>query len=555
MAELLEGVIPYPPQDAEKYNRLRWWYGLPLGDILDRAADILPDKEAFVDGRSRLTYAQARDQADRLALGLVEAGIKPLDRVMVQLPNWNEFAYIYFALQKMGAIPVLLIDRYRQLEIQRMARLSGASAWILPAEYKNTDYRPIIEEVSAGSSDLSRVITVRGEVDGCLSLDRVMGEQDLGPAGRARLAALRPDPMQVAHMGPTGGTTGAPKIVPRTHNSLITGFDFCSKAWQLHSEDVTLLPGPIGHDLTYSKGFIGSVLCMAKVVFSDSTENEHLFKTIEQERVTAMVLVPTLAQRMLQFEDLESFDLSSLKKMHSAGGASHPDLVREVTRRLNMTFYNGYGATEGITAITRPYDHVETACTSVGRPTCPYDTYKVIDPQGNELPANQQGELVLKGPGVFTGYYRNPEENRRSFTADGLFKTGDVAVIDERGYITLTGRLKEMINRGGESISATDIERLISGHPQVTTVAVVPMPDPDLGERACAYIQPAQGARLSFQEVISFLKSQKASVLQLPERIEFIEAMPYTQAQKLNKKALIQDIEKKLAAEKGSQNA
>ncbi|MDZ7761396.1 MAG: AMP-binding protein [Desulfovermiculus sp.] len=545
MTDLLEGVVPYPPEDAQRYNHFRWWYGLPLGDVLDRAADILPGKEGFVDRTSRLTYAQARDTADRLALGLLEAGIQPLDRILIQLPNWNEFVYVYFALQKLGAIPVLLIDRYRQFEIEHLGRLSGATAWIGPVEYKKTDYKPIIQDVLAEVPELQTVITVRGYVEGWLSLDKLMARES-SPTDGERLAALRPDPMQVAHMGPTGGTTGAPKIVPRTHNSLITGFDFCSKAWQLHSEDVTLLPGPIGHDLTYSKGFIGSVLSMAKVVFSDSTENQYLFQTIERERVTAIVLVPTLAQRMLQFEDLESYDVRSLRKMHSAGGASHPDLVREVSRKLNMKFYNGYGSTEGITTITRPYDDVETACRSVGQPTCPYDTYKVIDSRGNELPPNQQGELVLKGPGVFTGYYRSPEENHKAFTADGYFKTGDLARIDEQGYITLTGRLKEMINRGGESISATEIERLISEHPRVAAVAVIPMPDRDLGERACAYIEPAQEARLSFDEIISFLKSKKASVLQLPERIEFIKAMPYTQAQKLNKKALIQDIERKL---------
>ncbi len=548
MTELLEGVVPYPPEDVQRYNHFRWWYGLPLGDVLDRAADVLPDKEAFVDDQTRLSFAQARDMADRLALGLVEAGIKPLDRVLVQLPNWNEFVYVYFGLQKLGAIPVVLIDRYRQFEIEHLGRLSGATAWIGPVEYKKTDYRPIIQDVLAAALDLQTAITVRGQVEGWLSLDRLMAREP-SPTDGERLAALRPDPMQVAHMGPTGGTTGAPKIVPRTHNSLITGFDFCSKAWQLHCEDVTLLPGPIGHDLTYSKGFIGSILSMAKVVFSDSTANKDLFQTIEREKVTSLVLVPTLAQRMVQFEDLDRYDLSSLTKMHSAGGASHPDLVREVTRKLNMKFYNGYGSTEGITTITRPYDDVDTACRSVGKPTCPYDTYKVIDPQENELAPNQEGELVLKGPGVFTGYYRSPEENHKAFTAGGFFKTGDLARIDERGYITLTGRFKEMINRGGESISATEIERLISEHPQVAAVAVIPMPDPDLGERACAYIEPAQEARLSFQEIISFLKSRKASVLQLPERIEFIEAMPYTQAQKLNKKALVQDIKRKLGAE------
>ena len=362
----------------------------------------------------------------------------------------------------------------------------------------------------------------------------------------ARLAERRPDPMQVAHMGPTGGTTGAPKIVPRTHNSLINGIDYCSKSWEQSNEDINLIAGPIGHDLTFTKGFIGSIITLGKIVFLDSADDKDICGTIEREKVTSIIWVPTLAQKMLQYEDLDKYDLSSLKKMHSAGGASHPDLVKDVTEKLRMKFYNGYGGTEGMTTITRPSDDLEIICSTVGRPTCPYDTYKVVDKDGNELPPNTQGELVLKGPGVFTGYYQNPEENKKAFTEDGFFRTGDVAKIDEKGYITLTGRIKEMINRGGESISATEIEELISRHPEVAAVAVIPMPDPVMGERVCAYIQPKTGAQLTFDEIISFLRGQKASVLQLPERIEFMDAMPYTGAQKMDKKFLREDIAKKL---------
>jgi len=215
-----------------------------------------------------------------------------------------------------------------------------------------------------------------------------------------------------------------------------------------------------------------------------------------------------------------------------------------------MKFYNGYGATEGITTITRTTDSLETICSGVGRPTCPYDSYKVIDPNGEDVPLGGQGELVLKGPGVFTGYYNNPEENAEAFTEDGFFRTGDMAKIDETGRITLTGRIKEMINRGGESISATPIEGLVAAHPDVTAVAVISMPDPLMGERVCAYIQPKAGAELTFDGIISFLKEQKASVLQFPERIEFIQDMPLTAAEKIDKKVLRADVDEKLAAEK-----
>lgn len=548
MAKVLEGFTPYKTKDAEKFNRLRWWPGLTFGDLLDRAADIHPDKEAFVDRKTRLTYRETRERTDRLAIGMMNLGIRPLDRVLIQLPNWNEFVFAYFAVQKIGAIAVLLIDRLRQFEINHLIRLTGASTWIVPSRYHNTDYLPIIHDVRKASPGLRKVILVRGEgkKEPFPSLERLIDGTPWVEKYRSRLARRRPDPMDVAHMGSTGGTTGVPKIVPRTHNSLITGIEFCSRSWEQNNEDINLIAGPIGHDLSFTKGFIGSVLTMGKVIFLDSTDDKEICETIQREKVTSIIWVPTLAQRMLQYKGLDRHDLSCLKKMHSAGGTSHPDLVRDVTKRLGMKFYNGYGATEGMTTITRPTDSLETICSCVGKPTCPYDTYKVIDDQGNELPPGRQGELVLKGPGVFTGYYRNPEENRRTFTRDGFFRTGDLARIDERGYITLTGRIKEMINRGGESISATEIEKLIGRHPGVAAVAVIPMPDPVMGERVCAFVEPRAGAKLTFQGIISFLKAQKASVLQLPERIEMIAAMPYTGAQKLDKRILREEIGKRL---------
>ena len=350
-------------------------------------------------------------------------------------------------------------------------------------------------------------------------------------------------------MGPTGGTTGEPKLVPRTHNSIGCNVEYCSKSWDQHCEDVNLVVGSIAHDLSFGKGFVGSVMTLGKLVMLDSTDARTICETIERERVTSVIWVPTLAQRLLQFEDLGEFDLSSLKKMHSAGGAAFPELVRDVFGRLNMRFHNGYGATEGMTTITCAEDDIETVCSTVGRPTCAGDIYKVVDLDGNTLPPNTPGELLVKGPSMFTGYYRNPEEDARVFDQNGFFKTGDVAIIDEHGYITLTGRLKEMINRGGESISATVIERLIARHPDVAVCAVIPMPDPVMGERVCAYVEPAPGALLTFERIIVFLRGEKASVQQLPERIEFVEAMPYTGVQKIDKQALREDIQKKLEAE------
>jgi non-ribosomal peptide synthetase component E (peptide arylation enzyme) len=538
MVDLLEGCIPYQKEDADKYNRFRWWAGLTFGDVFDRATDIHPEKEAFVDLYSRLTYGEVREKTDKLAVSLMDLGIKQKDRVL---------------LQKIGAITVLLIDRYRQFEINHLINISGAKAWIVPAKYKKTDYVPIIDDVLKEHPEMEHVITVRGEVNrsGFSSLEKLIEEAELTDENLEKLAAARPDPMQIAHMGPTGGTTGLPKIVARSHNSLLTGIEYCSKSWDQSCEDVNMIVGPIGHDLSFSKGFVGSVITQGKTVLLDLSDGKDICDAIEREKVTSIIWVPTLAQRMIEYADLDKHDLSSLKKMHSAGGASQPGLVKSVTEKLNVKFYNGYGSTEGTTTITRATDNLETICSCVGRPTCPYDTYKLIDSNGKDVPQGGQGELVLKGPGVFTGYYNNPEENAKAFTENGFFRTGDMARIDEHGRITITGRIKDMINRGGESISAAPIEGLIDAHPDVKSVAVIAMPDPLMGERVCAYIQPKAEAQLTFEGIISFLKEKKASVLQFPERIEFIQDMPLTPAEKIDKKALRVDIQKKLTAEKG----
>jgi len=551
MTKLLDGFTPFRTEDVESYKRLGWWGDLTFGDILDRAADRYPDKEAFVDGDSRLTFAQARDRVNRLAVSLMNMGIKPMDRVLVQLPNWNEFVSVYFALQKIGAIDVLLIDRYRPYEINYLIRLTGATTWILPWKYRKTDYLPIVKEVLKESPQMKHVILARGEGQRDYPcLEALIEKAELTEKNLSALTQRRPDPMQVSHMGPTGGTTGLPKVVPRTHNDLICGSEHAARAWKMGATDICLLVGPIGHDLTFTKGFLGTSLTYGKTVFLDSTELDDICRTIEKEKVTALVWVPTLARRLVGFESLGNYDLNTLKKMHCGGGASLPDLIKDVREKLKCTFFNGYGGTEGMTTLTRSDDDLETLFTTVGKPTCPYDSYKLVDRDGKELPANTPGELLIKGPGIFTGYYRNPEENEKMFDKDGYFRTGDVAKIDPNGNVALVGRIKEMINRGGESISAVEVEKLISDHPGVAFVAAIPMPDPEMGERVCAYIQPRQGTRLQFNDILSFLKERKASVLHFPERIEFIDTMPFTKAEKIDKMALVKDIKEKIESKR-----
>lgn len=544
----LEGFTPYKKADAAKYTKFRWWLGITFGDMLDKAADLYPNKEALIDDRGCLTYGQLREKVDRLAISLMKLGIKKQDRVLLQLPNWGEFVYSYFALQKIGAIVVLLLPRHAQLEINHLCGLTGAVAWILPEKYRRINYMPIINDILKSNPQLKHIILARRQEDGqFVSLESLISSADSSQDNVRELMERRPDPVEVAHMGSTGGTTGLPKVAPRTHNDYICNIEYKARAWELNSNDICVVVTPAGHDLTFTVAICGTIFTFGKLVMLDSTLPEDFYKIVQRERATCAVMVPALTIRLAKFSHLKNYDMSSLVKLHVGGAISPPEVIRAISEKIGCKYIIGLGSTEGLNCATRLDYDLETTCNTSGRPCCPYSEYKIINQDGRELPPNTDGELVLKGPDVFTGYFKSPEENRENFTRDGFFKTGDMARIDDDGNVRITGRIKDMILRGGENISPAEIEKLIICHPGVADVAIVGMPDPEMGERICAYIQPARDAKLSFEEIVSFLKNQGASVLQLPERIEFIDGIPLTKAGKADKRALREDIIKRLA--------
>jgi len=544
----IDGFVEYNAKDAARYNKYRWWLGLTWGDVLDRATDLYPQKVGLVDGASRLTYAELREKVDRLAVGLMGLGIQKCDRVLIQIPNWNEYVYTFFALQKIGAIPVLLLPRHTEMEIIHFASLTEPTAWVLPMEYRRIDYKPIIENVLKANPQLKHVVSVRADKGGpFLGIEDLIQQSALTQTSLDQLAERRPDPMEVAQIMPTGGTTGLPKAAPRTHNDFMCNVEYHSRAWEITSEDTVLTIAPVSHGQGMFCGVGGAIFNRAKLVLIDSTKPDDILGVIEKEKVTALPTVPALIIRLINFDNLDAYDISSLKKIYAGGAPSTPDLVRSVFDKLKCKFVNAFGSVEGANAMTRLDDDIELTCNTVGRKCCPYETYKVIDKDENVLPRNMDGELVSKGPGVFTGYYKSADENKGIFTKDGFLKTGDLARIDEVGNIRITGRIKDIILRGGENISAKEIEDLIGSHPNVEDVAVVGMPDQELGERICAYIKKtSDGGDFKLEELVVFLKGKGASVLNLPERIEFVENIPLTKAGKADKKFLREDIKGRL---------
>ncbi len=544
---LLEGFTLYNADDAERYSRLRWWLGNTWGDIFDKATDLYPTKIGLVDDIGRYTYRELREKVDRLAVALLGLGLEKGDCVLIQIPNWQEYIFSFFALQKIGAVCVLLIPRHNQLEINHFARLTGAKAWILPTRYGKTEYRPTVENVLRENPQLSHVITVRGEWPGIsVSLEALMDKARVTADALKAVRDRRPDPTDVCQIMPTGGTTGMPKAAPRTHNDYLCNVEYHSRAWEITSNDTILVVTPVAHGMGMHWGVGGAFFNYARLVLLDSTEPDRICETVAREKITALPSVPAIINRIVNLEDLDRYDLSSLRKVSVGGAPSTPELVRSVWKKIGCKYYNGLGSVEGTCAATRTEDDIETICYSVGKPICPYDTLKIIDEDGNELPPGSEGELVSKGPGIFTGYFKSPEDNKNVFTRDGFFRTGDLAKKDERGYIHITGRIKDIVNRGGEKISAVEIENLMSAHPAIESVAVIGMPDKVLGERICAYVRLKEGKDTTFEEIVAFLKGRGASVMQLPERIEFVDAIPLTNIGKTDKKALREDIKRKL---------
>lgn len=535
-------------EQVEQYTGKHWWQGVNLADVLDRTADVFPDKEAVVDDKVRLTYAQLRTQIEHLAAGLMRIGIQKGDCVLLQLPNWAEYVYSYFALQMIGAIPVILNIGYKQLEVTHLGNLTEATAWVLPATYRKTDNTSVVADVKSLSPGLKHVISVRGlqDMPGFTTSIEALIQAAPTKAEREELARRRPNATDAAHVLPSGGTTGLPKGIARTHNDYICNVDYLFRGWEMNPSDVALVVVPVGHNLALLN-VVGSVLFGFKLVLLDSTKPENICAAIEAEKVTYMPTVPSLARRIIEQSELAHYDLSSLKKISAGGEPSTPELIREVCKKLDCTYINEFGMSEGLLCRTSLTDSVDTICTSVGKPCCPYDEVRILDTDGREVPTGSDGELATRGPCIFAGYLKNPGVNEESFTPDGFFRTGDQARKDAAGYLRITGRIKDIIIRGGENVAPALVEDLLCQSPVISDSAVIGMPDKKLGEKVCAYVRLVEGALADEDGICRFLESKGASKLLIPEHFVFVETLPRTPAGKCDKKALRKDIERRLS--------
>jgi 2,3-dihydroxybenzoate-AMP ligase len=549
---VLDGVVPFPPELAKRYRDKGYWRDLSLAEEFAPVFRRHAERVAVVDSEAHITYAEIDRVSDRLALNLLDAGLAPLDRVVVQLPNVAEFVFLYFALQKIGCIPIAALVTHRFLEVSQFAKLSGAAACVTPDRHGDFDFTDMVRRVRKETPSVKLGIVLGDAPAGFLSLADLVSREPKRPPEDLR--ALKIDPTDPAIFQLSGGTTGVPKLIPRTHNDYAYNSRIAVKVCGVTGDSVLLLALPIAHNLPLAcPGLQGYMLQGGKVVLSASTKPADLFGLIERHRITHLKVVPALLIRLINDPAIGKYDLASLRVIQSGGQRMQPE-VRVRTQGLipSVAVQENFGMSEGMLFFVRLDDPEEVRMDTCGRPLSPDDEVKLVDEEGREVARGEVGELTCRGPYTLRGYYGVPEYNARQFTPDGFYRSGDLMRLHPSGNYVVEGRKKDLINRGGEKISAEEIENLILGHPAVQNIACVPMPDPHLGEKMCACVIPKKGRSLSLKELVEFLKAREIAKFKLPERLEILSDFPVSTFGKVSKKALVEMVTAKLEREKAA---
>lgn len=525
------------PELDDRYTRSGHWGSEIFYEVLARRAAAHPDREALVDRRHRITYGELKAHVDRVAARFAELGVGPGDVVTIQLPNWVEFAYVFFALERLGAVANQIGPDFRSREVEYILRFSESRAFVCPATFKGFDYVRMIQELRPGLHDLKAVCVLGGGAGGGLvSLDgMIYGTDAAAPFRAAPLTAN-----DVMRMAFTSGTTGNPKGVIHSHNTTLSTCRTLNRDMGVAESEVFLIYLPLGLNWGYLT-LVQAVMAGAKAVLLDQFGARVALELIERERVTFIPTAPASIISMLNEPGLSRFDLSALRIVITGGASCPVETIREFRARMHGHLIELYGMLEtGFHTYTRLTDDPEAVAGTVGKAASGMGL-RLIDEQGRDVPAGAEGEIAAQGPSVHLGYHRNPTANAELFTADGWFRTGDLGQFDAAGCLKIVGRLKEMINRGGKKFFPREIEEILYTHPKILHAAIVGVPDPRLGERNCLCVIPRQGERVALEEIVAFLRDQVATY-KLPEMIEVFDEFPFTPTGKIQRFILTRQV-------------
>jgi len=541
--------IKYTQEQFARMSREGYFH--EVTDYIDVNAENYPDKEGYVDSKSRLTFAQAKLMSDRLALSFLDMELKKDDRIVLQVPNVVEYFIVRSALRKAGLIGLYTMMYLRHKEMEYAVGRAEATGIIICPEFHKFDYTGMVNEIKPNLPHLKYVFAIGDVVpDGTVSLTEMMNNPLEKKYGAGYFAKTKLMAGEISELKMTSGTTGMPKLTEsfQTGSAEMVG-ELAHRFGVIH-DDVFAALAPL------TGGASGGAICKGiaqrqgcKVVMIERFDTEEALKLLQNEKVTFATGVPTMMAKMMAQPDFDKYDLSSVRAFHSSGAYLPPALAKEAEEKMKLTVLNHYGAIDiGFATSTYLDASLEARLSSVGRPM-PDVTLKLIEDDGNEVPQGEVGEIIWASQKGGTMYYRDLEATLAR-EAIGLTKTGDLGKLDKDGNLYIVGRKKDVIIRGGQNIFPAEVESILITHPSIMNVAVVSMPDDVMGEKACAYVVCKPGKDISFEDITGFMLEKKCAKYKLPERLEVVDSFPMSgDGQKVMKRQLTEEVTKKLKDE------
>ena len=512
-------------KDLEKYLSVPGFEKITFGEILDTWGKTRGDKIAVKDRMQTITYAELAEKSQMLTGRLRAIGIEKDSIVALQCTNEICFVAVFFALLYMGAVPIMILPAYREQEIVRMMQKAEAKAYIGPVEYLGYGYDTISTAIKR---EIPEAVTLLID-DTFVDAEKSECTEDAVPSMEAGIAY---DDIAVLLL--SGGTTGEPKLIPRTHGDYIYNARVTAERSCLGSQSVYLASLSIAHNMPLAcPGLLGTLYAGGTVVLSYYSSPDEILELIEEEEVTVMGIVPTLAQLCMELQETDEYDLSSLEVIITGGARLEPEIAEEIIASFGCVLQNQFGTAEGLVMSTALRDPVEWTMKYQGRPASEAEEIILIDEAGRPVPEGESGELVVKGPCTIESYYHEPHLTDK-FTADGYYRTGDRAVIAECGNVCVLGRMKEQINRAGEKIQPSEIEENLMKLEGIQKAVALAVPDELLGQRSCAFIQLKSGYAFDKNRICAILQQKGIVHYKIPDQIEVIEEWPITKVGKVD---------------------
>ena len=522
----------------DEMNKKGLWPKKLLLDHVERWAAEQPDAVAITGinsmrGRTEsISFGQLHRMARRIAIGLADLGVQKGEVISFQMPNWWEFAALHLACLHIGAITNPVMPIFRQRELSFMLDYAESKVFIAPKTFRGFDHQAMVEELWPKLAKLEHVFYLDGKGDESFENRFIERRWEEEIDADTLFAERRPDPNDIIELLYTSGTSGVPKGVLHTSNTLLSLVDIGRARLGLTKDDVVFMPSPMAHQTGFLYGMSMALVLGTKLVLQDIWSAEVAARRINDERATyTMASTPFLAD-LTNTSALEVCDVSSFRMFCSAGAPIPRILVNNATKRLGAQILSGWGMTEnGLVTTTQPGDPDEKIFNTDGA-AVDHAAVRIVDTNGNPVGANVEGRLQAKSAGMFVGYLKRPDAYE---SYDGWFETGDLARMDADGYIRIVGRAKDIIIRGGENIPVVEVEEQIYRHPAVEDVAVVAMPDERLGERGCAFVQTKPNANFTFDAMVEHLVDAGMSKTYLPEKLEIVPEFPRTASGKIQK--------------------